>query len=133
MNRVRRALDPKQRSSVHVVNEDELLANVSGDVHILKRLTVIFSQSSENDLDALRSAIDQADLIEIQRLSHKMMGALGDLAAPAALAALVDLRARAVAADVDALSGHYERVRSAVERVHEVLADIVQARSLQEP
>ena len=122
---------PEEISSGRVVDEDELLAHVDGDVGILERLNAVFAESSAQDLDALGSAVRRADSTEIRRLSHKLLGAFGDLAAPAASAAVEELRGRVRAGDVDTLSEHYERVRFEAGRLEKALAEIVERRSAQ--
>jgi len=121
------------KPSGRIVDEAELLAHVDGDVSILERVAAVFVESSAQDLDALGSAVNKADSTEIRRLSHKLLGALGDLAAPAASAAVEELRGRARDGDVDTLAEHYARVRFEVGRLQKTLAEIVDRRSAQAP
>jgi len=119
---------PEEIEPVRVIDEDELLAHMDGDVQILQRLAAVFAESSAQDLDALGSAVKRADAKEIRRLSHKLQGALGDLAAPAACAAVEEIGRCAREGEEQSFSEGYERVRIEVGRLRAALEEIVARR-----
>lgn len=74
-----------------IVNVDELLARVDNDAELLRELIAIFKTEFPRHLSALRQAIGQGDLKNIQKSAHTLKGMLLSLGATRAAAAAATL------------------------------------------
>jgi len=75
----------------------ELLDRVENDEDLLAELFALFQEDLPGSRAALRTAIERAELPEIERVAHRLKGMLANLSAKqaASLAAVIESAARA--------------------------------------
>ena len=74
-----------------IVNVAELLGRVDNDAELLRELIAIFKVEFPLHLCALREAVGQGNLKNVQKLGHTLRGMLANLAAARAAAAAARL------------------------------------------
>jgi HPt (histidine-containing phosphotransfer) domain-containing protein len=94
-----------------MVNVAELLARVDNDAELLRELIAIFKTEFPRHLDALREAIGQGNLKDVQKSGHTLRGMLANLAATRAATAVAQLEN---STDVTALKSAFAFLESEV-------------------
>jgi HPt (histidine-containing phosphotransfer) domain-containing protein len=95
-----RTNDPPQ---LPIVNVAELLARVDDDAELLRELIAILKIELPRNLCALREAIGQGNLKNIQKLGHMLRGMLSNLGATRGSAAAAQLEQLGDSSDGSAL------------------------------
>jgi HPt (histidine-containing phosphotransfer) domain-containing protein len=95
-----RTNDPPQ---LPIVNVAELLARVDDDAELLRELIAILKIELPRNLCALREAIGQGNLKNIQKLGHMLRGMLSNLGATRGSAAAAQLEQLGDSSDGTAL------------------------------
>jgi HPt (histidine-containing phosphotransfer) domain-containing protein len=68
---------PKKASHESVLDMDDALSRVAGDVHLLREVAAVFEQEYGNMLHELGSAIERRDHATVQRSAHTIKTSLG--------------------------------------------------------
>jgi PAS domain S-box-containing protein len=84
---------PDQAGLAAVLEQDEALARVGGDVELLRRLAGMFLASYPDQLGNLRAALIRQDAAAVRRVAHTLQGEVGVFGARAALEAAQRLEA----------------------------------------
>ena len=80
-------MQPNDPPPEPIVNVAELLARVDNDAELLRELIAIFKIEFPRHLCALREAIGQGNLKNVQKSGHALRGMLANLGATRATAA----------------------------------------------
>jgi HPt (histidine-containing phosphotransfer) domain-containing protein len=93
-----------------------------GDADLLSELSTMFLDDASSSLAALREAVEEGDVLTVERVAHTLKGAAGNMGAPgmaAICAELQDLGAsgdlRGAAELLGRLEKEFGRVRPALE------------------
>ena len=78
--------------SASALNISELLAQVEGDVSLLKELTGLFLEDCPNLMSELQDAVACGDAEGIERLAHTLKGSVGNFGARGASEAALRLQ-----------------------------------------
>lgn len=84
-------MQPNNPPPKPIVDVAELLARVDNDAELLRELVAIFKSEFPRLLGALREAIGQGNLKNVQKLGHTLRGMLSNLGATRAAAAAAQL------------------------------------------
>ena len=84
-------MQPNDPPPEPIVNVAELLARVDNDAELLRELIAIFKIEFPRHLCALREAVDQGNLKNVQKSGHLLRGMLANLGATRAAAAVAQL------------------------------------------
>jgi signal transduction histidine kinase/CheY-like chemotaxis protein/HPt (histidine-containing phosphotransfer) domain-containing protein len=85
----------KGTNGLPVLDKEAAIGRASGDRALLAELARIFLEETPETLSRIERAFEKGDARAIERLAHRMKGALLTLAAPAAARAALDLETRA--------------------------------------
>ncbi len=108
-------LSPAKALAVH--DRDSALARTSGDRALLDELTRIFLEENPETLRKIGEALEARDAKAVERLAHRLKGALLTLAAPAAAKAALDL-------EMSGTGESFERLRQEVSRLEDELKNL---------
>jgi HPt (histidine-containing phosphotransfer) domain-containing protein len=109
-----------------VLDRVDLLARVEGDRALLVELVRLFVQERPSLLGAMETALAQGDGPELARAAHMAKGAFGNLSAPLALQAAVDLELLARRGELALATDVFLRLRQEVERLEAELLALTQ-------
>ncbi len=90
------------------------MANVDGDVGVLREIAGLFVQDCSSRLAALRHALASRDRVALERLAHMLKGSAGYMCAERMFAAAAELEAIARSGDIQAVERACANVRKAV-------------------
>jgi CheY-like chemotaxis protein/nitrogen-specific signal transduction histidine kinase/HPt (histidine-containing phosphotransfer) domain-containing protein len=85
-----------------VFDREEALRRANGDEALLAELTGLFLQETPETLKAIATAVEEEDILGLERLAHRLKGALLTLSAHRAARAALELEASARTGGVDA-------------------------------
>ncbi|HJS73691.1 MAG TPA: response regulator, partial [Vicinamibacteria bacterium] len=105
-------LSPAKTLPVH--DRDSAMARASGDRALLDELTRIFLEENPETLRRIEQALETRDANAVERLAHRLKGALLTLAAPRAAEAALELETAGTAES-------FQRLRREVSRLEEEL------------
>jgi PAS domain S-box-containing protein len=120
-----RPLDPASGLS-DVLDRVELLARVDGDRRLLLELVRLFVAERPALLAAMESSLRDGDAHELARGAHKAKGAFGNLSAPLAQAAAVELELLARRGEMALATDVFLHLRLQVERLEAELLALTQ-------
>ena len=103
-----------------------LLERVEGDHELLAEMIHLFLGEAPHLLEAMRNALQQGDMLELERSAHSMKGAAGNLSAHATASAALQLEQNAKNGDAESAKTSLAILEGAVERLLPVLADLCQ-------
>jgi two-component system sensor histidine kinase/response regulator len=103
-----------------------LLERVEGDHELLAEMICLFQQEAPHLLEAMRNALQQGDMAELERSAHSMKGAAGNLSAHATARAALRLEQNAKNGDAESANISLAILEGAVERLLPELADLCQ-------
>jgi len=111
-----------EEKTLAVLEQETAIVRASGDRALLAELTGIFLEETPETLSRIELALEAQDAQAIERLAHRLKGALLTLAAPAAARAALELETAAGAGSVtpEAL----DRLRHEVGRLEEKLKSL---------
>jgi CheY-like chemotaxis protein/HPt (histidine-containing phosphotransfer) domain-containing protein len=98
-----------------VFDREEALRRANGDEALLAELTELFLQETPETLKAIATALEAGDALGLERLAHRLKGALLTLSAHRAARAALDLEASARGGGMDAARSASLRLRLEVE------------------
>jgi len=104
-----------------VLDRETAFLRASGDRALLAELTGIFLEETPETLLRVEQALEAQDLKAIERLAHRLKGALLTLAAPAAAKAALELETAASSGTGGATREAFDRLRREVSRLEEEL------------
>jgi len=117
-----RSSSPKAAGEEPAVLDREIaIARTGGDRALLAELAGIFLEETPETLSRIERALEARDAPSIERLAHRLKGALLTLAAPAASRAALDLE---TAAGSGAEREAFDRLRREVSRLEEELRGV---------
>jgi two-component system sensor histidine kinase/response regulator len=103
-----------------------LLERVEGDQELLAEMIQLFLADAPQLLDAMRKALQQGDMILLERSAHSMKGAAGNMSALVTVNAALQLEQSAKKGDTESSRANLAALEGAVERLLPVLADLCQ-------
>ena len=103
-----------------------LLDRVEGDQELLAEIIHVFLADAPQLLVAMRNALQQGDMILLERAAHSMKGAASNMSASAAVSAASQLEQNAKKKDAESSKSNLAALQGAVERLLPVLADLCQ-------
>jgi PAS domain S-box-containing protein len=109
-----------------VLDRVELLARVDGDRRLLAEIVRLFVEERPALLDAMEAALRDGDAQELARGAHKAKGAFGNLSAPLAQQAAVELELLARHGEMALATDVFLRLRTQVERLEAELRALTQ-------
>jgi HPt (histidine-containing phosphotransfer) domain-containing protein len=115
-----KAPDVQEEQAIAVLDREEAIRRASGDRALLAELTGIFLEETPETLSKIELALEARDAKAIERLAHRLKGALLTLAAPAAARAALELENAADGAPREA----FDRLRREVSRLEEELKSL---------
>ncbi|HEY7700218.1 MAG TPA: response regulator, partial [Vicinamibacteria bacterium] len=107
----------KPHKALAVLDREAAMGRASGDPALLAELTGIFLEETPETLRRIEQAFEARDAKAIERLAHRLKGALLTLAAPAAAEAALDLESAAAAGSENALREALDGLRLEVSRL----------------
>ncbi len=110
--------------ALEVLDREEAMRRASGDRALLAELTGIFLEETPQTLSKIELALEARDAKAIERLAHRLKGALLTLAAPAAARAALELENAAGGGPGDAVREAVDRLRREVSRLEEELKSL---------
>jgi two-component system sensor histidine kinase/response regulator len=108
------------------VDRVSLLDRVEGDQELLAEIIQVFLADAPQLLVAMQNALQQGDMILLERTAHSMKGAAGNMSALAAVNAASELEQSAKKKDAESSKSSLAALQGAVERLLPVLADLCQ-------
>jgi CheY-like chemotaxis protein len=105
-------LTPAKALPVH--DRDSAMARASGDRALLDELTRIFLEENPETLRKIEQALEARDAKSVERLAHRLKGALLTLAAPRAAEAALEL-------ETEGTAESFQRLRREVSRLEDEL------------
>jgi len=103
-----------------------LLERVEGDRELLAEMIQLFLADAPQLLGAMRSALQQGDMILLERSAHSMKGAAGNMSAQVTVNSALRLEQSAKKGDAESSKVNLGALEAAVERLLPVLADLCQ-------
>ena len=107
-----------------VLDRETAIGRASGDRALLAELTGIFLEETPETLSKILQALETGDAKAVERLAHRLKGALLTLAAPAAAKAALHLETAAGGGPEDASRQAFDRLRLEVSRLEEELRSL---------
>jgi signal transduction histidine kinase/CheY-like chemotaxis protein len=107
-----------------VLDRETAIGRASGDRALLAELTGIFLEETPETLSRIEEALEARDAKAIERLAHRLKGALLTLAAPAAAQAALELETAADGDPEGARREAFDRLRQEVSRLEEELKSL---------
>ena len=112
------------RSLEPAVSIEELMERIDGDVSFLAELLELFRGDYKEQAATARQALEKKDNAALQRVSHALKGALGNLAAPTASRLAAELESMAKIGDLTFAQVRMDDIEAEVIRVIEALEGI---------
>jgi PAS domain S-box-containing protein len=118
----------KQQPAEHGEHLDRatVLERVEGDQELLADMIQLFLADAPQLLGVMRHALQQGDMILLERSAHSMKGAAGNFSAKVTLQAASLLEQSAKAGDTKSSDANLAALEGAVQRLLPVLADLCQ-------
>lgn len=110
-------------NALAVLDRETAIGRASGDRALLAELTGIFLEETPETLSRVEQALEAGDAKAIERLAHRLKGALLTLAAPAAAQAALELET-AARAGPEGAGKAFDRLRQEVSRLEEELKSL---------
>jgi len=107
-----------------LVDRASLLDRVEGDQELLAEIIKVFLADAPQLLSAMQKALQQNDMILLERSAHSMKGAAGNMSALATVNAASQLEQSAKKGDAEKSKSNLTALQGAVERLLPVLADL---------
>ena len=108
------------------LNRASLLERVEGDQELLTEIINLFVDDAPRLMDAMRGALQQGDMIVLERSAHSLKGAAGNLSANLTAAAALELEKHAKSGDVESSKASLTNLEGAVDRLLLALAEVCQ-------
>jgi CheY-like chemotaxis protein len=109
-----------------LVDRVSLLDRVEGDQELLAEIIKVFLADAPQLLGEMQNALQQGDMISLERSAHSMKGAAGNMSALATVNAASQLEQSAKKGDAEKSKSNLTALQGAVERLLPVLADLCQ-------
>ena len=109
-----------------VLDRVELLARVDGDRALLLEIVRLFAEERPALLGSMEAALRDGDAQELARAAHKAKGAFGNLSAPLAQQAAVELELLARHGELALATDVFLRLRMQVDRLEAELQALTQ-------
>ena len=113
-----------EKEALVVLDRETAIVRAGGDRALLTELTGIFLEETPETLSRIERALEARDTKAIERLAHRLKGALLTLAAPAAAQAALELETAAASGPVGASRDAFDRLRHEVARLEEDLKSL---------
>ncbi len=122
---VRRGGGNPPAETLSVLDRETAIGRASGDRELLAELARIFLEETPETLSRIEEALEARDAKAIERLAHRLKGALLTLAAPAAAEVALELETAACGGPEGAPREVFDRLRQEVSRLEEELKSLV--------
>jgi CheY-like chemotaxis protein len=109
------------------VDTAALFARVDGDRGFLRELIALFLDDCPKMLSRIRDAIDRGDAETLRSAAHALKGSVGNFAAPAAMAAALNLETLGREARLAEADAGYRELEKQIERVEAALRELAKA------
>jgi len=103
-----------------------LLERVEGDQELLAEMIQLFLADAPQLLGSMRTALEQGDMILLERSAHSMKGAAGNMSAQVTVNSALHLEQSAKKGDAESSKVNLAALEAAVQRLLPVLADLCQ-------
>ncbi|MBI3408993.1 MAG: response regulator [Planctomycetes bacterium] len=117
---------PPRRTERPLLDRDALLAQVEGDVDLLRELVDMFHDERPRLTEQLRTALAQGEAMAVHKAAHTLKGAVSNFAAQAAREMAQTLENMGRANDLSGAGDVYEALALELEQVEEALRAFVQ-------
>jgi CheY-like chemotaxis protein/HPt (histidine-containing phosphotransfer) domain-containing protein len=114
---------PEEQTLV-ILDRETAISRASGDRALLAELTGIFLGETPETLSRIEQALEARDGKAVERLAHRLKGALLTLAAPSAAQAALELESAASSAPEGAAGEAFDRLRREISRLEEELRSL---------
>jgi two-component system, sensor histidine kinase and response regulator len=120
-NLVPEAPETGVESEAGVLDREELLQRMDGDLELLRELAELFFAGYPKKLTELREAITAGDAAVVERVAHSLKGSVGNFAAPAAFEAAEQLETMGRTADLAGAPAVCGTLEAEIERLKPAL------------
>ena len=103
------------------INIPELSNRLMGDMGIVNHILKSFGSNLENQLKAIRTAVESRDMTAISRAAHALKGAAANLSAEPLRAACLDLETAAKTQDIASAVSSAAAIEKAAQELRAVL------------
>jgi signal transduction histidine kinase/DNA-binding response OmpR family regulator len=107
-----------------MVNSEDLMVHMQGDMALLGRLVSLFLASAPKKLAAIRAAVEANDALSLAKLAHALKGSVGNFSAEAAVSAARRLESMARDGDLSQAQEAYKDLEDRIERLKPELASL---------
>lgn len=104
-----------------VINVDDLMSRCMGNLEFVERILNIFQSRCEADLQELETAIAASDLVQVQRISHRLKGACANAGASSLSARASELWTAANKEFTDVLAARFAQFKQEWNQCAEIL------------
>lgn len=108
-----------------VLDREEALAGVEGDLEFLRALVDVFLESSARQMADLGAAVERGDQAAVERTARMLKNVLSTFGARAASAAALQLETIGIVGDMGHAAQAYERLDAEIERLKPALVELV--------
>jgi HPt (histidine-containing phosphotransfer) domain-containing protein len=119
-----------RKEDEHVIQTDDLMERVDGDLAFLAELVDIFSRDYPAQIRQLQQALTDGDALAVRRLGHTLKGALSNLSAPRASALAASIEEMGQAENLSragvAVAGLEEELKSVENSLRALCPELVQ-------
>jgi HPt (histidine-containing phosphotransfer) domain-containing protein len=120
------SVSPSQAPPAPVLRPEELLARVDGHRALLSEIVRIFVQERPALLASMEAALRDGNAKDLEGAAHKAKGVFGNLSAPAAQQASVELELSARKGELAVATDAFLELRQQVERLEAELRTLTQ-------
>jgi len=103
-----------------------LLERLEGDEELLAEIIKLFVEDAPRQLVTMRAAIQQGDMVVLQRAAHSMKGAAGNFYAHVTVAAALELEQNAKNLDGESSKASLAKLEGALNHLLPALAELCQ-------
>lgn len=104
-----------------VINVDDLMSRCMGNLEFVERILTIFHSRCEADLQELEAAIVASDLVQVQRISHRLKGACANAGASSLSARASELWTAANKEFTDVVAARFAQFKQEWNQCAEIL------------
>lgn len=109
-----------------ILNRDELMDRVSGDVTFLQELVELFVESYPGMIEKIDQAIQNKDSQQLENAAHELKGVVGNFCAPEAVRAAQKMQMNGRNADFSSTSTDFKNLAEILNIVESALKKLVE-------
>ena len=108
---------------------EQVLNNLGHDMELFREVATLFLEDSQQQLDALRAALQQNDAAQARLVAHSLKGAVSNFGAQEAYELARQLEEAARQGDLGRAKDLYEKLTSSITVVYEAVRDVLKEAS----